>query len=318
MKTYVNKDSYLFIMYKPLSSEMFLSDTLLTSLLFNNLGEKYYKEIVNKYKEVKINFDEYKEITKNLDDVFRVEPIIKVKNNFNSPELLNIEFSNKLNLDDTLQSLGIKINKEERNVINKLAFLYSAKEEDIKNTLAMSLDLHGKLDIDKFKDNLRNIYLLNNGSVPSLVYKDEIVINEKYSKKERLLYTFKSVSPYVYFKSKCKGGSPSKSELMIIEDLLTKKNLSPEVINVLISYVLQVNKQKFPRSYVETIASSWKRRGYKTAEEAMEGILKEKEKRKASKSKTIKTSPKLPEWFDEDNSKEENKENLDDILKEIK
>ena len=50
---------------------------------------------------------------------------------------------------------------------------------------------------------------------------------------------------------------------------MIEQKLNPGVVNVLISYVLQVNDQQLKKSYVETIAGQWKRLNIETVEDAM-------------------------------------------------
>ena len=84
-----------------------------------------------------------------------------------------------------------------------------------------------------------------------------------------MVYTFETVTPYDYLKSKYKNGEPSARDLRLIESLLTDMKLKPGVVNVLIAYVLKINNQKLSKNYVETIAGQWKRLNIETVEDAM-------------------------------------------------
>ena len=102
--------------------------------------------------------------------------------------------------------------------------------------------------------------------------------------------------------------------------------MPPGVVNVLISYVLKVNNQKFTKSYVDTVASQWSRLKIETVEEAMDIAQKEHNKikkmfNKNNTNKTTKDSTSLPTWFNEkldskEMSPEEQKE-IDDMFKEF-
>ena len=110
----------------------------------------------------------------------------------------------------------------------------------------------------------------------------------------------------------------------MLEDLLDDFKLNPGVVNVLVDYVLKINNKKLTRSYIETIASQWKRLNVETVEEAMKAAEKEykKEKKMTDKplSKVIKEE-KLPEWFNQNIKKEkiseEDEKSLKDMLKEF-
>ena len=144
-----------------------------------------------------------------------------------------------------------------------------------------------------------------------------------------MVYTFETVTPYDYLKSKYKNGEPSARDLRLIESLLTDMKLKPGVVNVLIAYILKINNQKLSKNYVETIAGQWKRLNIETVEDAMR--LSEKEHKRVKKkleankkTKPVETKQKeapVPDWFNKELdtvgiSSEEQKE-LDDIIKNI-
>ena len=55
----------------------------------------------------------------------------------------------------------------------------------------------------------------------------------------------------------------------MIETLITDFKMKPEVVNVLIEYVLEKTNQRFSKSYVEKIASVWVRLNIDTSEKAL-------------------------------------------------
>ena len=115
-------------------------------------------------------------------------------------------------------------------------------------------------------------------------------------------------------------------ELSIIEDLMVKQKLKPGVVNVLISYVLKVNNNKFTKSYVETVASQWSRMNIETVEDAMKVAEKEHKKIKKmieAKRGVVKKNVKeeLPSWFEKEIEKKEmsldEKNEIDNLLKDF-
>ena len=192
-----------------------------------------------------------------------------------------------------------------------------------------SLNEKGMINRDDLIKNCRNFYEFENaGKLPTLIYSKQ----PEYLKSPRgdtsnwakQIYTFENVTPNDYLRSKYKNGEPTMRELRIIEDLMVNQKMKPGVVNVLISYVLKVNNNKFTRSYVETVASQWCRMNIETVEEAMRVAEKEhkKIKRLVEKSSIIKNNvskEELPSWFEKNIEKvettsEEQKE-LDDLLK---
>ncbi|MFQ7536639.1 MAG: DnaD domain protein [Clostridium sp.] len=49
----------------------------------------------------------------------------------------------------------------------------------------------------------------------------------------------------------------SRSDKYLIEALISDFKMKPEVVNVLIEYVLKMKNQQFPKAYVEKVASTW-------------------------------------------------------------
>ena len=60
----------------------------------------------------------------------------------------------------------------------------------------------------------------------------------------------------------------------MIEDLIEREKLSFGVINVLLQYVMLKEDMKLPKTYILEIASNWKKKGIKTAEQAYQQAMK--------------------------------------------
>ena len=104
--------------------------------------------------------------------------------------------------------------------------------------------------------------------------------------------------------------------------MILDQELKAGVVNVLIDYVLKVNKNNLNKAFVETIAGQWKRENIETVEEAMDLAEKEHKKYKKNVSTNKKSTPdneKLPVWFDKEVKKEDaNKEELKEIENMLK
>ena len=169
----------------------------------------------------------------------------------------------------------------------------------------------------------------NDNKLPSLVYK----IQPEYlrnpvgadDKRAKMIYVFENTSPYKFLKGRSNGAQPSARDLNVLESLLNDFKLNPGVVNVLVDYVLKINNKKLTRSYLETIASQWKRLNIETVEEAMKAA--EKEYKRTKTSQEIKSSiknikdEKLPDWFNQSIKKEkiseEDEKSLKEMLKEF-
>lgn len=319
IKTYKKNSEFIYVLYKPLDAFSFFNNSLLNTLLYNNLGNKLYKDILKEYKNIKIDLSEYSEVTKSFDQVFKTTSLLTLNNmDVINYEYAKIKMASVIDFEFVLDGLP-NISESLKEDLNNIAFLYNLKDSELRELVLYSLNAKNILDLDVLLNRARDLYVFENSSLPTLKYIKMKTSDENETKKEKLIKTFQNTSPFVYLKSKYKSGSPSKLEMKIIEDLLFKSKMEPEVINVLISYVLTVNNQKFTKNYVDTIASQWLRLGIKTAEAAMKHCTEFKPPTK-NKTKVINSKKEeiLPDWFYQKQEKEETEDkSLQDLLNSI-
>lgn len=346
LKTYYKKDyinNFVYLLYSPISASEFLNHPILNVVLYNNLGKKEYDKIVDYFKMPRINLKEYEDITVSFSDVYSsiagnsyMENENIVKETTGNPQL-----AGKIDFDLLISSIPSKMvnprcfNQETKDLINSLAFVYNIDNLQMQGLVRNHINEKGLVDKLELRKSCRNFYQFeNNGKLPTLIYskQPEYLKSPKgnHSKWAKMVYTFESVTPYDYLRSKYKTGEPSLRDLKLIENLLVDLKMNPGVVNVLISYVLKINNQKLSKNYVETIAGQWKRLNVETVEEAMRVSEKEHKKLKKQfeqKTTYTKTSNRkekieiLPDWFDknlenEEMTEEERKE-LDEILNSI-
>ena len=96
------------------------------------------------------------------------------------------------------------------------------------------------------------------------------------------------------------NGMPvSVPDKLLLEKVMVDYKLPNEVINVLIDYALRATDQKFNRSFVEKVASSWARLQIDTKEKAQEQIHSRPQNKE-----------ELPSWY-QDRTQQENDPNLE-------
>lgn len=348
LKTFYKKDHvnhYVYLLYSPMSANDFLNHPVLNIVLYNNLGKKEYDRIVEFFKVPKVNTKDYEDITSSFSDVFKsVSGNVLIEN-----ENIRKESTNKLNLNSKIDfNLLISsiptnmvsprcFNDETKDLINSLAFTYDIDDINMQGLVRNSINERGLIDKLELRKNCRNFYQFeNDGKLPTFVYskqpdylKTPVGDNSKWAK---MVYTFESVHPYDFLRSKYKTGEPSLRDLKLIESLLVDQKMTPGVVNVLIAYVLKINNQKLSKNYIDTIAGQWKRLNIETVEEAMrisekehKKLKKQFENKNTSKTPTVITKNKkqeeLPDWFNKDLKNEEMTEDdmkeLDNILNSI-
>lgn len=325
LKTYQKDDDYLFVLYKPESPKNFFNNPLFNVSLYNNIGSKAYNKLIEYYKIKKPDTSKYEDITASFDDIFESS-----KKGF----VMDIEedTSNKLyykeNLDIDLIKASLPkemyntstFNQDVIYLLNTLAHIYKLDSIEMTNLLKANLD-NKKIDEKKLREAARDNYKFNNyGSMPTIVHKKtrDKTLGESSSKEDTLLKTFKENSPYDYLNSKYKSGKPSERELKILERLLVDYKFKPEVVNVLVSFVLKVNNERFTAGFVDAVATQWNRLGVDSAEKAMEVARKETSKKKNKTSRYTKKAPIKPEWTEKDIKSDdlslEDQELLKDLL----
>ncbi len=341
LKTYLKKaevNNYVYELFSPISASDFFNHPVLNIVLYNNVGKKEYEELLKYFKVPKINLSSYTDVTSSFDDVFESLP----SNSYNNlNEDLRINKTGEIKIDnafdfDLLISLipnGVitkTFSKEVKDLINNLSFIYNMDAEDMKTPILSSIKENGLIDKTLLRKNVRNYYKYENeNKLPSLVYKSQPEYLKKPigrdDRRSKMIYVFENTTPYNFIKGRSNGAKPSSHDLNLLEVLLNDFKLNPGVVNVLVDYVLKINNKKLTRSYVETIASHWKRLNVETVEEAMMEAEKEYKKLKKEltfkeKSKTLKNEI-IPEWFNQSIKKQqiskEDEKSLKDMLKEF-
>lgn len=311
IKTYLKKgedvNNYIYELFSPLPAYEFFNHPVLNVILYNNVGEHEYKNITNMYKKPTFNYDGYEEISKTLNETFRTSN----NNIFQSDDIREkveskIEINSLIDFDLLISSIPKNIlsdkalNKRTKDLINSLAFTYNLDTLKLSEILRLAIGENGLINKDTLIKEVRKYYDYNSsGALPTLIYRTQPEYLKSpegdTSNKGRMIYIFENTTPYDFLKSKYKVGTPSSRDLKLLEYLAVDLNLTPAVINVLIDYVLRINDNKLNKAYIETIASQWNRLGIKTAEAAMDKILKEYKKN--SKKKKIDNTV-MPKWFD--------------------
>jgi replication initiation and membrane attachment protein len=119
-----------------------------------------------------------------------------------------------------------------------------------------------------------------------------VIVEPTLSPKEKHFQLLESISPFELLAHYQGGAAVPKSEMNLIQSLLTHYQLPSPVVNVLLDFVMLKCDRKLPKAYVEKIASHWKRLNIQTSEQAREQALKEYTKQPSRNSNTTKARRK--------------------------
>ncbi len=343
LKTYLKKESinhYVYLIYSPLSANDIFNHPILNIVLYNNLGKAEYDKLINYFKIPKVTLKDYDDVTATFDEVF--SPVAGrsniVNNDIVKKDSNSLILNECIDFDLLISSVPNEMvnsrcfSSDIKELINSLAFTYNIDDQTMIGLVRDSINEKGMIDRVFLRKSCRNYYQFEEaGRLPTLVYNKQPEYLKKpegdMSKWARMVYTFENISPYDFLKAKYKGVDPTSRDLKLVENLLIDQKLQPGVVNVLLAYVLKINNQKLNKNYIETIVGQWKRLNIETVEDAMNITLKEHKKLKKIMSKDSKIKPRkdskesLPAWFDKDidkvNPTDSEKEELDNILKEL-
>lgn len=337
IKTYFKEgevNSYVYEIFSPLSSKEFFASPIFNVVLYNNLGKNEYKMIAEEYKIPKFDLKEYEDISKSLNMIYKSSPnleLIETKEH-NSQ---GIRLESNIDFDLILSSMpkGLlksnALSKKMKDLINNLSFIYNLDTLKMIELLRISINEKGTFDTETLRKSASKYYQYNNsGRLPTLIYRTQPEYLKTpqgdNSPMAKLIYMFENTTPYDFLKMKYKGGTPTASDLKLLEYLMNEQKLSSGVVNILIDYVLKKNNNKLVKAYVEAIAAQWKRSGVETVQEAIELARKENKKntKKTTTNKEIKNKSLEPVWMNKQIEKEEMNEEdlkeLEDMFKEYR
>ena len=339
LKVYYKEDTvnrYIYELYSPVSAHEFFTHPVLNVVLYSNVGKREYERLVNYFKMIKINKEGYTEITSKFSDVFDSVPYTSSDmysdsiRKYNKQKLnINSAFDINFLIETMPKSIDSKIfTKDLQELIIQLAYLYDIDAVKMQNILRTCINENGSVNRDELRKVARNHYQFDHsGLLPTVIEHAQPEYLRKpvgdNSKLSKMIYTFETISPYDFLRSKHNGAEPVKRDLKLLEDLIIDYKLKPGVVNVLIDYVLKTNDNKINRSLVETIAGQWSRKKIETVEEAME--IAKKTYNSQTRNKVIKKVNKegnVPIWFDKniemDAANDDEIKEMEEMLKEYR
>ena len=333
LKTYFKNGSvnnYVYLLYGTLTANEFFNHPIFNMVLYNNVGKLEYNKLVSRYKLPRVVLKDYEDISLKFDEVYTSVP---VNSFFNNDEIISrkkgeVLFKDVVDFELLISGLDNSIisdrafNKDVRNLINNLSFLYNIDISTMQGLIRTCINEKGLIDRDLLRKGARNFYQFeNSGNLPTIVHYSQPEYLKSpsgdTSKRGKMIYTFENTNPYQFLKSKYKNGKVVTRDLQIVENLLLDLKLSPGVVNVLLDYVLRVNNKKLNKSFIETIASHWKRLGIETVPEAMNACIKEHKKSSKKGVKVNKSEEKVPDWFNQTVEKKSDSKEEEELAKMI-
>lgn len=328
LKTY-RKDqenrSFVYELCPPLDPKSFFADPLLSMFLFSKVGETTYRKVRDRFVVHREILEGYAEVSRTFTDIFQP---VHAKAGYpsqtdNLQERKKGSYEAEGEFDFSLLRQGLSeqlvphkvLTASIRELIAKLAFLYSWGPLEMQKVILLAIDDDYKLTLESLKKAAADYYKLTVATTaPQLVQVKKKETPKKEApktKEDELIDYLESASPVEVLRDIANGKEPLPADVQLANQLVIQHGMEPAVVNVLLQYVLLRTDMKLTKAYVEKLASHWLRKNVKTAKEAMDLARIEHEqylKWKSEGSPTAKTrsssssrkpvrEEKLPEWF---------------------
>ncbi|WP_407269079.1 replication initiation and membrane attachment family protein [Radiobacillus sp. PE A8.2] len=321
--------SYTYQLQQPFPVQHFLADDMLSQLLYHQLGEHKYKELVEAFLQEKPNVEINGEnVTANFGEVFdthagftntsnQVKPSMNVEQKQSGPPLNNAVIDFKW-LEQMLTERMIPaarvLTTTSKKLIVQMVVLYDLTEQELESAVVWAVNEDHQLDTKEFKAACLDLFQLkqNNTDIKLVTKKQGIPSKpnkDSQSKEDQFIQMLEQISPKQLLEDLSGGNEASAQDLKLIGEIMSQQGLTPGVINVLVHYVLLKTDMKLTKSYLEKISSHWARKNVKTVRQAMALAKAENTKYQqwgTKKPYYKKTNRKevVPDWFEEQKKRE--------------
>lgn len=301
IRTFRKKDDigpyYVYQLFEPLSPDDFFRDDLLSIFLYEQIGDKRYRLLADKYSHSELILQNSDEITKDFLEVFKLNnddlintptDVENIRSEFSKTkkqkpvlnendiqpldwELISdrIEQSFKISPDNLLENQDL--------IINLHAF-YGIDEMTIIDFIGKTCDIvNNKIDPDRLKKSIQDRFEKNaNISARQQPETVEIKTDEtqNFNRSDQLiLQQAKKLTPadFLAAQKQKSGGFVGKVEANALRDMAMKAYLPSSVINIMVYYILQ-SSSVLSTPFLETVANDWTQNGVKTPEQALQRI----------------------------------------------
>lgn len=316
----------------PLDAKAFFADPLLSTFLFSKIGEKSYRNLRSRFiidVSDEVGFDD---VSRTFLDVYT--PIQQLQGVSNGAEesyvgrnddggvpFVGSDFDFELLRSGLSEQMVPKasLSAVSKEVIEKLAFLYSLNPLDMQKVIMMALDEDLKLPEDRLRKAAAEYYKMNISKEAPVLHKVFVQQtprkqSEKMTRDDKLEEYLESTPPAQMLKD-INGKEPMSVDVQLAERLINTHSLPIGVVNVLLQYILLRNDGKITNKFAERIASHWMGKNIMTVKQALDISRKEHDQymqwkaegQNPSAKRSSGREEKVPEWFYKKDDKEQKK-----------
>lgn len=300
LRTYTRKldqgHHFIYLVMRPVSPELFLTDDVMALLLLDKIGEESFKQLVKLFKTKTDDLDSYSETTRKFTDVFtldknllnRKEPQIdSAKEQLKTTETLErpqtIDLDNRSFDWDFFSQLMSKLPVNLNNMTNQFKktietfhYLYGINELEMEKYVMSALDIvTNQINLKELKQLVYRNYHSKKQQQETTSLKQETLKTEKekdtfrkntlkrekYTDEEiEVILSCEHIAPLIFLKSikEQKGGFVAGNERWTVENIRTQSGLPDSVINMLIHYCLVGRDEtSLNQNMMNSIANDW-------------------------------------------------------------
>lgn len=315
---------FVFCLYPPKTAKSFFDDYLLQGTLHGFVGDDVFNYLASKYKRTS-EIPDAEEISSSFPKVFDqnfpqnyyLQGSALAGEGGNAKERLSFDRGLFLKKLGSLGLRGDLLSGEEIESIEKLATLYSIKEELMADYVYESLTFKArvgkKVDLTSLANKCRSAmpfaYLRKEEGESSQISGETVM-----AKKIQIM---DSVAPSEYLSIRQGGHKPALADLKLVEKLSMQMGLSDPCINALVDYVLMTHDNTLSSALCEKIAASMVREGCRSAKDAMDYLLRSHKRGKARSEKPSLSQPATSKPVSAQIQDEDEEEVSDEEVKEM-
>lgn len=328
-----------YVLQPPLTPTEFFQSDVLNFMLLNRIGQNAYRNLYKAYSlPLGLRFSEELEkenITKNFAQVYAgmkltevvpqqqseskkmivemltADPLPDIASRWKNESAPDYEVDFEyVKCEFPKEHHHVLFSEQNMHLIKMYAFLYNLDAERVGMLLNDSYNKDEQFwDVGRFLELAKRSFRAQ--SVQTLSLGADANKASQQDNREQKLHRFKTTSPLILLRDYQNGGQVSKADERLVDDLLNKVGLEYEVVNVLLDFVMLMKDNQLPREYTMKIASSWKRRGFQSAEDAFQYALQEYQRKDPNRAYfKNKSRKKVPEyiWLQVERDRAEEKE----------
>ncbi|TDL98557.1 hypothetical protein ERX27_01935 [Macrococcus brunensis] len=310
MKVTDEAQHFVYKLISPVMPDQFFNDPMLSVYLFQTVGKERFNQLKRHFCTERFDVSSYQEISKNYIDIYGTpksppasiyagnDHLIKTRESLGIPvhqQTFDFEMLEMLLAQNMITKE--QLTRDVRELIAQLSLLYDIAPTDMRRIILKSLTSNQTISHEDLRRNARDFYQFEHeGNLPALTISAEA---EAAPKSDKNWFEMLDTTSPIEMLASFSQSEPTVKQKRMVESILEREKLPFGVMNILLQYVLLTSEMKLPQSYIEEIASNWKKLKLSSSEEAYNHAMKVEEKKKTRKTvqREKASYEKTPEWL---------------------